>query len=162
MLNGLATLARELKSDRVVQLSINPEDVPIDIEDGSDIYWNPAGVAALAARWQAGPQGGAAVETARVQVLNGAQVDGVATRVSDYLRARGFDLAEPGNAPQTYEHTTIIDYAGRPATLRRLADTLGLQADYVLAQPGANAPPPPSADIVVIVGMDYQAGWIGN
>ena len=162
VLNGLATLARELKSDRVVQLSINPEDVPIDAEDGSDIYWNPAGVAALAARWQAGPQSGATVETARVQVLNGAQVDGVATRVSDYLRARGFELTEPGNALQAYEHTLIIDYAGRPATLRRLADTLGLQADYVLAQPGQNAPPPTGADIVVIVGMDYQAGWIGN
>jgi LCP family protein required for cell wall assembly len=159
MLNGLATLARELKSDRVIQLGINPEDVPIDAEDGSDIYWNQAGVAALVARWQAGPQTGAAVEAARVQVLNGAQVDGVATRVSDYLRARGFDLTAPGNAPQTYEHTTIIDYAGRPATLRRLADALGLQADYVLAQPGPGAPPA-GADIVVIVGMDFQAGWI--
>jgi LCP family protein required for cell wall assembly len=162
VLNGLASLARELNSDRVVQLSINPQDVPIDVEDGSDIYWNSAGVAALAARWQAGPQSGAAVETARVQVLNGAHIDGVATRVSDYLRARGFDLTEPGNAPKTYEHTMIIDYAGRPATLRRLADTLGLQADYVLAQPGPDAPPPPGADIVVIVGMDYQAGWVGN
>jgi hypothetical protein len=119
-------------------------------------------VAALVARWRAGPQTGAAVETARIQVLNGAHVDGVATRVSDYLRERGFDLAEPGNAPQTYEHTTIIDYAGRPATLRRLADTLGLQTDYVLAQPGPDAPPPSGADIVVIVGIDYQAGWIGN
>jgi polyisoprenyl-teichoic acid--peptidoglycan teichoic acid transferase len=162
MLNGLASLARELNSDRVVQLVISPEDVPIDVEDGSDIYWNRAAVAALVARWRAGPQTGAAVETARVQVLNGAQIDGVATRVSDYLRERGFDLAEPGNSPQTYEHTTIIDYAGRPATLQRLADALGLQADYVLAQPGPDAPPPSGADIVVIVGTDYQAGWVGN
>jgi LCP family protein required for cell wall assembly len=160
MLNGLATLARELKSDRVVQLGISPEEVAIDAEDGSDIYWNQAAIAALVARWQAGPQ--TAVETARVQVLNGAQVDGVATRVSDYLRAQGFDLTDPGNAPQTYEHTTIIDYAGRPATLRRLAAALGLQADYVLAQPGPDAPPPVEAEIVVIVGKDYQAGWVGN
>jgi hypothetical protein len=143
-----------------VQLGISPEEVAIDAEDGSDIYWNQAAIAALVARWQAGPQ--TAVETARVQVLNGAQVDGVATRVSDYLRAQGFDLTDPGNAPQTYEHTTIIDYAGRPATLRRLAAALGLQADYVLAQPGPDAPPPVEAEIVVIVGKDYQAGWVGN
>jgi anionic cell wall polymer biosynthesis LytR-Cps2A-Psr (LCP) family protein len=162
MLNGLATLARELKSDRVVQLGISPQEVAIDAEDGSDIYWNQAAVAALVARWQAGPQTGLAVEMARVQVLNGAQVEGIAMRVSDYLRTRGFDLIEPGNAPRVYEHTTIIDYAGRPATLRRLADALGLQADHVLAQPGTDAPPPTGADIVVIVGQDYQAGWIGN
>ncbi len=94
MLNGLATLARELTSDRVVQLSINPNDVPVDAEDGSDIYWNQQGVAAVVARWLAGPQGGA--EVARVQVLNGAAVEGVAGRVSDYLRGKGFDLADPG------------------------------------------------------------------
>jgi LCP family protein required for cell wall assembly len=162
MLNGLATLARELKSDRVVQLGISPETVAMDAEDGSDIYWNQAAVAALVGRWLAGPQAAVAVETARVQVLNGAQVDGVATRVSDYLRAQGFELTDPGNAPQTYEHTTIIDYAGRPATLQRLANTLGLQAAYVLARPGPDAPPPTGAEIVVIVGKDYQAGWVGN
>jgi polyisoprenyl-teichoic acid--peptidoglycan teichoic acid transferase len=160
MLNGLATLAQELKSDRVVQLGINPQEVAIDAEDGSDIYWNQADVAALVARWQAGPQTGVVAEAARVQVLNGAAVDGVATRVSNYLRARSFDMADPGSAPQSYEHTTIIDYTGRPATLRRLADTLGLQAEYVIAQPGADAPPPTGVDIVVIVGRDYQAGWV--
>jgi LCP family protein required for cell wall assembly len=159
MINGLAALARDLKGDQIVQLSINPNDVAIDQEDGSDIYWNKADVAALVARWQAGPQGEG--ETARVQVLNGAAVGGIAARVSDYLRAKGFDMADPGNAPQSYEHTTIIDYAGRPATRQRLADALGLQASYVLAQPGPDAPPA-QADIVVIVGKDYQAGWVGQ
>ncbi|HEX9370363.1 MAG TPA: LCP family protein, partial [Roseiflexaceae bacterium] len=51
MINGLASLARELKSDRIIQLSINPTDVAIDQEDGSDIYWNQADLAALVARW---------------------------------------------------------------------------------------------------------------
>jgi polyisoprenyl-teichoic acid--peptidoglycan teichoic acid transferase len=160
MLNGLAALARQLKSDRVVQLGINPDEVPIDAEDGSDIYWNQAGVAALVARWQAGPQTGVAAETARVQVLNGAAVDGVAMRVSDYLRAKGFDVADPGNAPQSYEHTTIIDYTGKLRTRQRLADALGLQPGYVLAQPGSDAPPPAAGvDIVVIAGKDYRQEW---
>ena len=47
---------RELKPGGIVQLSINPDDVAIDAEDGSDIYWNRADVAALVARWQGGPQ----------------------------------------------------------------------------------------------------------
>jgi LCP family protein required for cell wall assembly len=158
MLNGLAMLARELTGDRVVQLSLNPNDVPIDAEDGSDIYWNQQGVAALVARWLAGPQGSA--EVARVQVLNGASVEGVASRVSAYLRGKGFDLAEPADAGQAYEHTTIIDYSDRPLTRRRLADALGLQPGYVLALPGPDtAPPAFGVDIVVIVGQDYQPGW---
>jgi hypothetical protein len=165
MVNGLAALARELSGDRIAQLSINPNDVAIDAEDGSDIYWNQAGVDALVARWQAGPSGGApaggAAETARVQVLNGAEVQGVATRVSDYLGRKGFELSNPGDAERAYEHTTIIDYTGRPQTRRRLADALGIQPSYVLAQPGADAPAAPQgADIVVVVGRDYQAGWV--
>ncbi|MGQ9548832.1 MAG: LCP family protein [Roseiflexus sp.] len=51
----LAALARDLDGNRVLQLSINPNDVAIDREDGSDIYWNPVDLAALVARWQAGP-----------------------------------------------------------------------------------------------------------
>src|SRR3954464_4371870 len=84
MINGLATLARGLTSDRIVQLSINPADVALDAEDGSDIYWNRSDLAALVARWQAGPPAAAGVEAApaagasgRVQVLNGAAVDGL-------------------------------------------------------------------------------------
>lgn len=62
MINGLATMARELKSDRIVQLSVSPADVAIDSEDGSDIYWNQADIAALVARWQAGPLAASSVE----------------------------------------------------------------------------------------------------
>ncbi len=158
MINGLAALARELKGDRIVQLSINPNDVAIDAEVGSDIYWNQADVDALVARWLAGPQ--ATDETARVQVLNGAAVAGIAGRVSEYLRARGFVLAEAATAPQVYDHTLIIDYTGRPHTRQRLADALGIEPRYVQAKPGPDAPPPAyQVDIVVVVGRDYQDHW---
>lgn len=156
MLNGMATLARSLSADRIVQLTINPQDVAIDQEIGSDIYWNQADLAALVARWQAGPE--LAAETARVQVLNGAAVQGVAGQVTEYLRARGFQLAAPDTAPQVYEHTVIIDYTGRPRTRQRLADALGITPRYVQAKPGSDAPPQAyGVDIVVVVGQDYQA-----
>jgi LCP family protein required for cell wall assembly len=157
-LNGLVALARQLDSKRIVQLSLNPNDVAIEREDGSDIYWSPADVAALVARWQAGPR--AAEETARVQVLNGAAVEGIAGRVSEYLRGRGFALADPDNAPQVYENTTIIDYTGRPQARQRLADLLGIEARFVQSRPAPDAPPPPyQTDLVVIVGSDYQTWW---
>ncbi|HJZ47529.1 MAG TPA: LCP family protein, partial [Roseiflexaceae bacterium] len=102
MVNGLATLARGLTGDRIVQLSINPNDVALDSEDGSDLHWNRSDLAALVSRWQAGPpsapaadpasQAPAGGESGRVQVLNGAAVDGLAGRVSSFLNSQGFTL----------------------------------------------------------------------
>lgn len=154
MLNDLAALGRQLDGGRIVQLSINPNDVAVDAEDGSDIYWNKGDLAALVARWQAGPR--AAAEQARVQVLNGAEVEGIAGRVSSYLQARGFSLADPGNAPAVAPVTTIIDYTSRPQTRQRLADLLGVDPRSVQSRPAPDAPPPPyGVDLVVIVGQDY-------
>ncbi|HMO56497.1 MAG TPA: LCP family protein [Roseiflexaceae bacterium] len=56
LLNSLAALARELTPDRILQVSINPNDVALDREDGTDLYWNTADLAALVARWETGPQ----------------------------------------------------------------------------------------------------------
>jgi LCP family protein required for cell wall assembly len=194
LINGLAALARDMGPDRVLQLSINPNDVALDGEDGADLYWNPVDVAALVARWEAGPapapvaQGESApaatpapadaapptgvlpappqptpaapAEDATVQVLNGAAVEGIAGRVTQYLRGRGFLMADPETVTRAYEHTTIIDYNDRPLTRQALARTLGIDARYVLAAPGPDAPPPGyGVDIVVVVGTDYRAEW---
>jgi polyisoprenyl-teichoic acid--peptidoglycan teichoic acid transferase len=172
MINGLATLARGLTSDRIVQLSINPNDVALDSEDGSDLYWNQADLDALVSRWRAGPppasqaspgQLASAGEAGRVQVLNGAAVQGLAGRVSTFLSEQGFALLDPGQAARIYEHTTIIDYTGRPQTRQRLAEALGIDPRYVQAAPGPDAPPAPlQTDILLIVGQDYQERWAGN
>jgi len=169
MINGLATLARGLKSDRIVQLSISPADVALDSEDGSDLYWNRSDLAALVARWEAGPPPAPNAEAApsagasgRVQVLNGAAVEGLAGRVSAFLGGQGIALIDPGQAARVYEHTTIIDYTGQPATRQRLAEILGIDPRYVQATPGPDAPPPAQADIVLILGQDYQERWAGN
>lgn len=161
MINGLAGLARELRGDRLLQFSINPLDVGVNREDGSDIYWNESDVAALVAQWQAGPV--AADLKGRIQVLNGAAVQGVAGRVSDVLRGKGFVLTTPGQASQTYEHSLIIDYTGQPETRQHLADVLGIDPRYIETKPPADAPTPPErTDIVLIVGQDYRPDWAGE
>lgn len=180
---GLASLARDLSADRVLQLSINPADVALDAEDGTDLYWNPAALAELVARWEQGPTPAAGTpqpaqlpgaaptvtpaptwaapaEDATVQVLNGAAVEGIASGVTELLRSRGFAMGDPATVTPPYEHTTIIDYSGRPATREALARALGIPARYVLAEPGPDAPPPGAGvDIVVVVGADYKAEW---
>jgi LCP family protein required for cell wall assembly len=191
----LAALARDLDGNRILQLSINPNDVAIDREDGSDIYWNPTDLAALVARWKAGPDLSVApsitslptqaaapdsppLDPAQptptllpavaepdtvVQVLNGARVEGIAGRVSAFLADRGFIIADPATVTRIYEHTVIIDYSGRPETRRRLAETLGIEARYVLATAPPDAPPPGyNVDIVVVIGRDYRQEWLSN
>jgi LCP family protein required for cell wall assembly len=54
-LRGLADLALRLDSERITQFSINPNDVAIVAENGSDIYWEPNDVAAVVTRFLAGP-----------------------------------------------------------------------------------------------------------
>lgn len=159
-LRGLATLAQHLDAEHILTLSINPDDVGIVWESGSDIYWDPAGVAAQVARLQAGP--GGAVEQARVQVLNGAGVPGLAGRVTARLAAQGFSLAAPDDAPRVYERSQLIDYRGRPRTLRRLVETLGLDPGDVYTVPPAGSPPGGEADLVLILGENYRPAWAGE
>lgn len=163
MLGSLAAFARQLDGSKIKQMSINPDDVAIQSENGSDIYWNRSEIRSLVARWQTGPQGTGETAPARIQVLNGAAVEGVASKVSEHLRSKGFVLTDAANALQIYAHTTIIDYTGRPDTRKRLADILGITAEYVQATPGPNAPPQaPETDIVVVVGQDYKGDWVGQ
>lgn len=157
-LRGLAALAQRLGPERIVQLSINPNDVAVTAEIGSDIYWDKGDVAALVARLLAGPD--AQAETAQVQVLNGAEVQGLASRVTTAIERQGIPTLAAADAPVPAPRTMLIDYSGRPLTLQRLAGWLELDPSQVYATPPPAAPPaPPGADIVLILGADYQARW---
>lgn len=154
-LRGLAALAQRLDSGRILTLSINPNDVAVRYEDGSDIYWEQADVQAQVARLLAGPD----AETARIKVLNGANVQGVAGRMSERLRALGFAVEPPGDAPAPSERTRLIDYHDRPQTRQRLAEALGLPETQIFTTPPPDAPAPDRADLVLILGADYAAYW---
>jgi polyisoprenyl-teichoic acid--peptidoglycan teichoic acid transferase len=153
-LRGLTELAQRLEPERIVQLSINPNDVAVTQEIGSDIYWNKDDVAGLVARLLAGPEVG--TELARVQVQNGAGVQGLASQVTDALRGLGFLMGDAADAQAPTEHSQLIDYGNNPQTLKRLAEQLGIDQRYVFTSPPPGAPPAPfRAQIVLILGADY-------
>jgi LCP family protein required for cell wall assembly len=158
LLRSLLEMAQSLTPDRVLRLSINPSNVQVLSERGSDIYWNERDIDILVSRMLAGPT--APPETALVQVQNGAGIHGLATRVTSNLGAQGFTMVEAADAPGTFEHSLIIDYTGRPETRQRLADTLGIMPNYVQPEPTSDSPPAPyNTDIVLVLGMDYQENW---
>lgn len=159
-IRGLADLAQRLSPERITQLSINPNDVGVLGESGSDIYWDQGDVRALVGRLLAGPD--TTAEAARVLVLNGAGVQGLAGRVTSRLAGQGFVMEAAGDAPAPAEHSLLIDYSGRPQTLQALAEWLGLDAEQVLSAPPPGAPAPAGADIVLVLGADYQPHWAGE
>jgi polyisoprenyl-teichoic acid--peptidoglycan teichoic acid transferase len=157
-LRGLANLAQRLEPSQIVQLNINPNDVAVIQEIGSDIYWNKDDVSTLVARLMAGPA--TASESARVQVQNGAEVQGLASRVTDTLRAHGFQTVDPTDAPASVEYSQLIDYGGHPQTLKRLADLLQIDPRYVFSSPPPGTPPAPlRTDIVLVLGTDHRESW---
>ncbi len=157
-LRGLADLAQRLEPSQIVQLSINPNDVAVTQEVGSDIYWNKDDVSALVAKLMVGPASTA--ESARVQVQNGAEVQGLASRVTDTLRAHGFQTVDPADAMAPAEYSQLIDYGGHPQTLKRLAELLQIDPRYVFSSPPPGTSPAPlRTDIVLVLGTDYRESW---
>jgi LCP family protein required for cell wall assembly len=95
------------------------------------------------------------VEKARLAVLNGTLQAGLAGQTAQLLRGEGFNVVQIGNAGHFgYEQTTIIDHAGRPATVKALAELLKLQTGSMVYQPDPVAP----AEVEIILGADLALG----
>ena len=68
-------------------------------------------------------------ERIRVEVLNGAGISGLAGRVTDRLRAAGFDVVYYGNASGELDRdsTTILDRAGNQAAIDALSNAIDVE-----------------------------------
>ena len=87
----------------------------------------------------------------QVEVRNAAGVDGLAGRTTDYLRRRGFDVVEIGNAAAR-DTTTVLVRSGTALDARHVAQALGLGDDRVVTGgPTADY----SLDVTLFVGADY-------
>jgi LCP family protein required for cell wall assembly len=158
-LSGLATLAQDLKADRIKRLVLKPEQNA----DGSNcllsdlssaIQWDPACVDRMARELETPP--GAQPETpATVQVQNGTRIRGLAGQVTIDLDVQGYNMAEATDAPEKgIPNTLIFDYTGKRETVERLAQFLNVKPEYI--QDASQDSPPPNVDIVVRLGEDYQ------
>ncbi len=90
-------------------------------------------------------------ENARVVVKNGTTTEGLASRTANYLREQGLNIVGEANADQVYTSSTIIDYTGKPYTIRFLAEMLKVENARVLNRYDPNA----QVDIEVILGTTF-------
>ena len=87
----------------------------------------------------------------QVEVRNGAGVDGLAATATAYLRRRGFDVVEIGNAPAR-DTTTVLVRSGTALDARHVAQALGLGVDRVVT---GGPTTDYSLDVTVTLGADY-------
>jgi hypothetical protein len=88
----------------------------------------------------------------RIQILNGCGVDGAANKVGDFLRAKGFDVKNKGNAPTSnYPFTLIVSRKKDMAIARQVAGALGVESDKAVLMRNGDE----TYDVTVFVGPDY-------
>lgn len=159
-LQGLASLAQELRGDRIKRLVLKPETnadgtTNLCSDLGSAICWEPTYVKQMAQQLEL-PPGEQPEAPAIVQVQNGTLIRGLAGQVTVTLdEMGGFTTAKAADAPEKgIPNTLILNYTGKAETAQRLAQFLNIDPQYV--QEAAQAEAPPNVDIVVRLGDDYQ------
>jgi hypothetical protein len=87
----------------------------------------------------------------RIQVLNGCGIDGAADKMTDFLRAKKFNVANTGNASSwNYQFTMVVSHTKDMSIARQIAGALST-SHVVLMRKEERA-----FDVTVIIGPDYE------
>jgi hypothetical protein len=91
----------------------------------------------------------------RLEILNGTDVSGLATRTAELYRSYGFDVVAVGNAQSNeVEQTLVVDRVGSEVFARRTADIV--RAPTVESEPDPQA----AVDVTVILGKDFDGRYV--
>jgi len=96
------------------------------------------------------------IQPVKIEVLNGCGVNGIATKFTNNLTYKNYQVVSKGNADHwNYEYTALINL--RPGKNEKAIDKLrkdiGLKAEDVVPVEDAGA----EADVQLIIGKDYQS-----
>lgn len=89
-----------------------------------------------------------------VEVLNGCGVDGVASKMREYLISRNFDVVDFKNfSSYKVPQTLVIDRTSMDTqNARKVAQSVGVSRDHVFPQ----ISPHRKLDVTIIIGSDYK------
>jgi hypothetical protein len=85
----------------------------------------------------------------RVRVLNATRTHGLARRATRYLRDRGFDVVESGNAPEARDSTIVIDHSHHGGWAALVGAAMGAR---VVSRPDTSR----YLDVTVLVGATWR------
>ncbi|MFN4111271.1 MAG: LytR C-terminal domain-containing protein [Ignavibacteria bacterium] len=89
----------------------------------------------------------------QVRILNGTQKDGLAKKLTDFLRSKNFDVVIQGNyTSRDVKKTFIIDHLGDKKVLKRIIRVLRIDPDKVRV----DLKEYDITDITIVIGEDYQ------
>jgi hypothetical protein len=169
----LVKLAGDIDRERVVSLVIDTEYAsPLITADGAEVlvpsraavqgaisqaFSRAAAVPAPTAVTSApAPAAEAAAQpgpTARVEVINGTDRQGLARATADLLAVRGYEVVRVDSAERTdYPETRVMARSGQEAAATQLVGALGLRTRSLLPLPSDDA----GLDIRLVLGRDYQ------
>ncbi len=90
-------------------------------------------------------------EAARIQVLNGTWVEGLAGTTQQYLIAQGANVTQTGNASEQPQYCVVYDYTGNPYTLRYLVDLMGIPPTNIYSSYN----PASEVDVALVLGASW-------
>ncbi|NLF50205.1 MAG: LCP family protein [Leptolinea sp.] len=92
-------------------------------------------------------------EQARLMVQNGTQTAGLGERVGLYFQSLGMNVIGTGAADQPYSQMTLVDYSGKPYTMKFLAELLQIPNTQIFSRYDPNA----IGDVAIIIGENWQS-----
>ena len=91
----------------------------------------------------------------RLEILNGTEITGLASRTAELYRSYGFDVVAVGNSEDTsIETTVVIDRHGNETFARRTADIIRAQEIDVDVNTQS------AVDVTVVLGVDFDGRYV--
>jgi polyisoprenyl-teichoic acid--peptidoglycan teichoic acid transferase len=156
---GFAKLAQGMDPDQLAFLSLGPATSSYRTPQGADVLvYSKEGVQQIVDALMSDNR--LLAEAATVELQNGTNQAGQASKASEYLQSLGIphaSLTVLNAVDQNHAKTEIIDYSGKSYTADKLAAWLGVPRDRVRRSTEADLPLRNSqSDIVIILGADAK------
>ncbi|MFD3163331.1 LCP family protein [Herpetosiphon sp. NSE202] len=97
-----------------------------------------------------------------IEVINGAQISGLAGDVATHLENREYQLLASSTASTVYDTTKIIDFGNHKELREQLAAELGINSrNIIVVSKTSPAPEQPKGKpaLVLLLGRDYDESW---
>jgi LCP family protein required for cell wall assembly len=90
-------------------------------------------------------------EAARISILNGTWVEGLAGSTQQYLTTMGANIIQAGNAGESPQFSAVYDYTGNPYTVQYLVELMEIPPSNIFSRYN----PASDVDVEVVLGASW-------